>query len=430
MGYKAGKKGENVEVKISIIIPVYNMAKYLGECLDSIAKQTLSDIEMIAIDDGSTDDSLVVLKEYQKKYDNLVVLHQENHGTGNARNNGIRHARGKYIALMDPDDFYPQNDSLKDLYEAAERHKVLICGGIIIRNFSGNRMPLNEKQDREYFCNRMVTVKEYPYLNGQTRFIYRTEMIRENDIFYPEYRGFEDPPFTLRAFLCAEKFYGIDKEVYEYRVGHKDVHYPFGTCRDILYGFRDVFEIAKENNLENLCRNSLTIAYGTYVIPKYKYSFCGNPEIDTAIEEINRIIENWPVADNDLILTRERVAQYKEESFVEREKILGVLKQECVILYGAGSWAARFLRMYGGNTKNIIGAAVTDKTKSRATVEGIEVRQIEEYIPYRDKAYVIIAVDEKYQKEIEKHLHSLGFFKMHKTDRRKNELAEALKDQG
>ena len=158
MGYKAGKKGENVEVKISIIIPVYNMAKYLGECLDSIAKQTLSDIEMIAIDDGSTDDSLVVLKEYQKKYDNLVVLHQENHGTGNARNNGIRHARGKYIALMDPDDFYPQNDSLKDLYEAAERHKVLICGGIIIRNFSGNRMPLNEKQDREYFCNRMVTV--------------------------------------------------------------------------------------------------------------------------------------------------------------------------------------------------------------------------------------------------------------------------------
>ena len=56
MGYKAGKKGENVEVKISIIIPVYNMAKYLGECLDSIAKQTLSDIEMIAIDDGSTDD--------------------------------------------------------------------------------------------------------------------------------------------------------------------------------------------------------------------------------------------------------------------------------------------------------------------------------------------------------------------------------------
>lgn len=135
-----------MDIKVSVIIPVYNMAKYLGECLESIARQTLDGIEIIAIDDGSTDDSLVVLTQYQKKYANLVVLHQKNHGTGNARNNGIRHARGKYIALMDPDDFYPQNDSLQALYEAAEKQNVLICGGIIIRNYNGIRTPLNDNR--------------------------------------------------------------------------------------------------------------------------------------------------------------------------------------------------------------------------------------------------------------------------------------------
>ena len=415
-----------MDIKVSVIIPVYNMAKYLGECLESIARQTLDGIEIIAIDDGSTDDSLVVLTQYQKKYANLVVLHQKNHGTGNARNNGIRHARGKYIALMDPDDFYPQNDSLQALYEAAEKQNVLICGGIIIRNYNGIRTPLNDKQDREYFSNCMVTVKEYPYLNGQTRFIYRTKMLQDHDIYYPEYRGFEDPPFTLKAFLCAEKFYGINKEVYEYRVGHKDVYYPFEISRDILYGFRDIFEMAKNNNLENLCRNSLSIAYSTYVIPKYKYAFCGNREIDKTIGEINTIIESWSVADNNLILTNEKVLQYREESINERKKIEEILKQDYVIIYGAGSWAARFLRMYKNITENIIGAAVTDRLKSESVVEGIEVKQIEEYISNKDRAFVIVAVDEKYQYEIEKHLHSLGFLRIHKTDRRKNELAEAL----
>lgn len=417
---------KEVIIKVSVIIPVYNMAQYLGECLDSIGKQTLEGIEMIAIDDGSTDESLTVLKEYQKKYDNLVVLHQENRGTGNARNQGIRRARGKYIALMDPDDYYPHNDSLENLYEAAEKQNVLICGGIIVRNFDGVREPLNEEQDREYFCDRMVLVKEYPYLNGQTRFLYRTEMLHNNHIYYPEYRGFEDPPFTLRAFLYAGKFYGINKEVYEYRVGHKDVHYPFETSRDILYGFRDIFKMAKENNLENLCKKSLGIAYSTYVVPKYKYSFSGNKEIDKTIEEINAIIETWPVADKAWILTREDVIRYREESLAEWKRIVEILERNSVIIYGAGASAARFLRMFSGHTENIIGAAVTDKTKSRLSVENIEVKQIEEYMPYQEKAFIIVAVDKKYQKEIEDHLQSLGFLNIHKIDSKKIQLAEEL----
>ena len=114
-----------MDTKISVIIPVYNMAYYLEECLDSVLRQTLKEIEIIMIDDGSTDESLAVMKEFQKKYSNIKILRQANQGAGAARNNGIKHALGKYVAMVDPDDFYPQRNSLEELYRAAEEKNVV-----------------------------------------------------------------------------------------------------------------------------------------------------------------------------------------------------------------------------------------------------------------------------------------------------------------
>ena len=117
-----------MDIKISVIIPVYNMAHYLEECLGSVLRQTLKEIEIIMIDDGSTDESLAVMKEYQKKYNNIKILRQTNQGAGVASNNGIKHALGKYVAMMDPDDFYPQGNSLGELYRVAEEKNMVMCG--------------------------------------------------------------------------------------------------------------------------------------------------------------------------------------------------------------------------------------------------------------------------------------------------------------
>lgn len=115
--------------KISVIIPIYNMGKYIGECLDSILNQTLNEIEIICIDDGSTDDSLNILKKYCKEYKNIIFICQENQGAGSAKNRGIMSANGKYIAFMDPDDYYACNETLEKLYYYAEKNNVLACGG-------------------------------------------------------------------------------------------------------------------------------------------------------------------------------------------------------------------------------------------------------------------------------------------------------------
>ena len=94
------------EIKVSVIMPVYNAEDYLRPALDSVIDQTLKDIEIICIDDGSTDKSLEIIKEYQKADSRVRIVTENNAGPGAARNKGIVRARGKYIAFLDADDFY------------------------------------------------------------------------------------------------------------------------------------------------------------------------------------------------------------------------------------------------------------------------------------------------------------------------------------
>ena len=94
-------------VTLSVIVPVYNTEKYLRECLDSVINQTLKDIEIICINDGSTDRSLDILKEYALKDNRIKIIDKKNEGVAAARNDGIRIANGEFVCFMDSDDYYP-----------------------------------------------------------------------------------------------------------------------------------------------------------------------------------------------------------------------------------------------------------------------------------------------------------------------------------
>ena len=125
--------------KISIVVPVYNTAKYLKENLDSITEQTLSDIEIICIDDGSTDDSLKILYDYAKKDSRIKVLRQTNQFAGVARNNGMKKAKGEYIIFLDSDDVF-EKDMLEKMYSAAlvNQLDVTVCRSNQFDNQSGS----------------------------------------------------------------------------------------------------------------------------------------------------------------------------------------------------------------------------------------------------------------------------------------------------
>ena len=125
---------------VSVIIPVYNAAEFLKDGLNSLLKQTLREIEIICVDDGSTDGSLVILKEFEKADARIRVIHQENQGAGAARNNGMDVARGKYLAFLDADDFFEKN-----MLKAAHRR-------------------LRKKQRQKYVClmqTSMIIQRKY-----------------------------------------------------------------------------------------------------------------------------------------------------------------------------------------------------------------------------------------------------------------------------
>ena len=110
-----------MEKKISVIIPVYNVEKYIRECLDSVLEQSLKDIEIVCVNDGSTDGSRGVLSEYEAGDKRIIVLDKENGGLSSARNSGIDIAQGKYVLFLDSDDLLNSEEALSILYDKAEK---------------------------------------------------------------------------------------------------------------------------------------------------------------------------------------------------------------------------------------------------------------------------------------------------------------------
>lgn len=241
--------------KISVIIPVYNMEKYVGECLDSVLAQTLDDIEVIIINDGSKDNSLKIIREYQNRDSRIVVIDKENAGVAAARNDGINAATGEYIAFMDPDDMYATDDALLHCYEAAERENVSIAGGKTVFLYQdGSTKEETEKQVGSVSVNAsgLTEYRDYQYDYGYVCYIYKRSLLLDNQIFFPLYSRFQDPPFFVKAMIAAERFFALDEYVYLYRQLPGVAKLTPVKTIDFLQGVKDILQMSKENNLAQL----------------------------------------------------------------------------------------------------------------------------------------------------------------------------------
>ncbi|MGN0773667.1 MAG: glycosyltransferase family 2 protein [Candidatus Ventricola sp.] len=251
----ADESGVTIMPKISVIVPVYNMEKYVGECLDSILNQTLVDIEVIAINDGSTDASLKVLYEYQSIDNRIYVIDKMNEGVGAARNDGIQAAKGEFLAFIDPDDMYANDGVLAHLYEAAQKSCASIVGGRL--SFLYENGSIEEETEKSIGtltvrANGMTEYKDYQYDYGFSCFIYSRRLIVGNHIYFPLYSRFQDPPFFVKAMITAERFYALDEVVYLYRQLPGATKLTAIKTADFLHGIMDNLRVSKENNLAQL----------------------------------------------------------------------------------------------------------------------------------------------------------------------------------
>lgn len=234
--------------KVSIIIPVYNVEKYLRQGLDSVVNQTLSDIEIICIDDCSTDGSYEILKEYAAKDNRFVILKQDkNQGQGIARNRGIDIAKGEYIMFLDPDDWYEintcelcynqitknQNDIVlfgyKKIYEQTkeiqDKTPRIIQPYYYVTSISQINL---DELDTNYIANSCVPCN-----------IYKKALLNDNNIRYHLFRNFEDHLFYAKVIIHAKTISVINKPLYNYRIRLTSSTYTFNNQQ------KDIFSVKK-----------------------------------------------------------------------------------------------------------------------------------------------------------------------------------------
>lgn len=279
--------------KVSVIIPVYNVEQHLRECLDSVINQTLKEIEIICINDGSTDSSLEILKEYADKDKRIIIIDQSNTGVGKARNNGLNIANGLFVSFIDPDDYYPSSDILETLFDNAITQNVLICGGSFCVDRNGvieSDFPPIHK-DYVFEKEQLIHYKDYQFDYGYHRFIYNLRMLKDNDIYFPEYTRFQDPPFFVMAMIRAKVFYALPIFTYCYRAGHKEVNWNKIRTNDMIKGLLDNLKISREYGLAKLHAITIRRFNIDYINPIISNIDINNLEIISLLIEANNQID-------------------------------------------------------------------------------------------------------------------------------------------
>lgn len=218
--------------KVSVVVPVYNNDKYLHQAIGSLVNQTLKDIEIIIVNDGSTDGSLDIIKEYASKDSRIIIIDQENGGLSNAINNGIAIAKGEYLAEMDSDD-YVKPEMYEELFESAKANALDIVTSNYYAFTGSNENP--DARLRRFFDAPDWYGKElYPYAFYNDKLsddylkgfglsliwtsLYRREFLIENNIRWNEnVRAYSDNGFWAQTKILAKKIMYVDKAYYFYR---------------------------------------------------------------------------------------------------------------------------------------------------------------------------------------------------------------------
>lgn len=208
---------------ISIIIPIYNVSRYLNKCIQSIVNQSYKDFECILIDDGSSDGCEMICDQWAQKDSRIKVIHQSNQGVSKARNRGIAEAQGEYITFIDSDDWIDPN-YLNELFQPIEKYNVdlVVCGlqqqynNGTFQNYSYKTGIIKiEKQ----FTNEFTDINKQFLLFGPVIKLYRKSIIQKHNIhFPPEYTYGEDLLFNYSYLEYVKAIYIVDQCLYHYRI--------------------------------------------------------------------------------------------------------------------------------------------------------------------------------------------------------------------
>ena len=303
--------------KVSIIIPVYGVEKYIDKCLNSLVKQSLKEIEIIVVNDGTKDNSQKIIDKYVKKYpDKIKSYIKENGGQGSARNYGLKKTTGEYIGYVDSDDFV-EKDMYKKLYNKAKENNydIVVCG-----NYNVSEDYQNKNIDA--FINNYNTDLENIFFGKMAVWnkIYKRDILIKNKLEFKEKVWYEDLAFTLKAIMNSNTFAFIDEPLYDYLIREGSTMNNSNVKRnlEILEAFDDILSYIKHNKKEEYFDKVEFLAIDHIYISAIVRILKANADNKIKKETVNELIcymnKNFPNYKNNKYintLSRNRKIIYK-----------------------------------------------------------------------------------------------------------------------
>lgn len=315
-------------MKISVIVPIYNVEKYLSECLNSIINQTYENLEIILVNDGSTDKSLEICKRYEKIDSRIKIISKENGGLSSARNIGIKNASGEYISFVDSDDFIEVNTAYEDMYNIALEEKSDIVAGNAVwywsqenKNVQPRDMSLfsySPMMAEDFFLASLKSGRIYApvWLN-----LYNKDLIINNNLYFKEGIYHEDEEFTPKALLKSNRVSIYNRNFYIYRQRNGSIINSF-NCKKDLDKLNICINLEKE--IKNIKNNELKIYFKNY-ITEIAIDIIYKCELKDISKEVKDFINRNAVRKN--IKIRSNILNLNSSLYINLEKIYRKLRK-------------------------------------------------------------------------------------------------------
>ncbi|MGF7534277.1 glycosyltransferase [Bacillus mexicanus] len=321
----------------SIIVPMYNVEPYIEECINSLLCQTLSDIEIILVNDGSPDRSGEIAVNYAKRDARIRVIHQTNGGLSSARNAGIKAARGTYIGFVDGDD-YVSSAMFQRLIEEAEEHRLDIAGCGFYKQSADRRTYVPPQLDKNRvltkpeIAERLKQAHEMRFIWFVWRYVYRRELLeRTNLMFDEDIRFAEDSPFNLSAFCEAKRVKMLDEGLYIYRENPNSLtEIPYKPAMDeqIQKQYEAKIAFYQHYGLERACQEDLNVYICKHQLPMLLANACASPNPSKDIKQQIKHILSY-----DMVRLAVRHTPVQHEKLLRGERlVLGLCKWRLIFL--------------------------------------------------------------------------------------------------
>lgn len=388
--------------KISIIIPVYNCERSIKQSIRSVQEQTIKELEIICVNDGSADRSTEVIRQLQKDDKRIFLYEEDNQGAGAARNLGLDHASGEFIAFLDADDYYLDADALENMFDACKKYQVSVCGTCVRIERGGVPVPdrgfqplIDASRNHE-----ILLYQDFQFDYGYYGFIFSRVLICDNKFRFPLYRRFQDPVFFVRVMQAAGKFCFIDKALYVYRAPNVLSRFGPGNAVDLLRGLSDNLRFAAEHNLPRLFTQTVE-----RIEEEYVDVICHNLSVESlaCLIALNNLIRDKREDAKYVIKPLQNILKSVTEFEVWHRKELIDKLHTCTRIYpyGAGKTCDDFLQYlrrhnFIQKVENILVSSLKDNPDQ---LQDISVVEINEYQP-REGDFIVITVVGIYQKEV------------------------------